>query len=102
MDQFTTMVLIIGLPPAVIEFLALVWARRRVRLLLAFAVFALPVLIFIWLFATAGQSGDNLARLGLVSLAIILLAGAVVGAALGVIVLLFRHLRRKAAAPSAD
>ena len=95
MDQFTTLVLIIGLPPAVIEFLALVWARRRVRLLLAFAVFALPVLIFVWLFATAGRDGDNLARLGLASLAIVLLGGAVVGAVLGGLVILFRYLRRK-------
>jgi len=100
MDQFTTMVLIIGLPPAVIEFLALVWARRRVRLLLAFAMFAIPVLIFVWLFATAGRDGDNLARLGLVSLAIILLGGAIVGAVLGGLVILFRYLRRKGAASS--
>ena len=95
MDQLTTMVLIIGLPPAVIEFLALVWARRRVRLLLAFAMFAIPVLIFVWLFATTNQNGDNLARLGLVSLAIILLGGAIVGAGLGGLVILFRYLRRK-------
>ncbi len=95
MDQFTTMVLIIGLPPAVIEFLALVWARRRVRLLLAFAMFAIPVLIFVWLLATASQNGDNLARLGLVSLAIILLGGAIVGAVLGGLVILFRYLRRR-------
>ena len=98
MDQFTTLVLIIGLPPAVIEFLALVWAKRRVRLLLAFAVFAVPVLIFVWLFATAARDGDNLARLGLVSLAIILFGGAVVGAMLGGLVILFRYLRRKRSA----
>ena len=72
------------------------------RLLLAFAVFALPILIFVWLFATAGQDGDNLARLGFVSLAIILFGGAVVGAVLGGLVVLFRNVRRKVTAPSAD
>jgi uncharacterized membrane protein len=101
MDQFTSMVLIIGLPPAVIEFLALVWARGRLRLGLAIAMFLIPILIFVGLFATAsGPGGDDLARLGLVTLAIVLLAGAVVGAALGVVVVLVRHMRRKGAASS--
>ena len=93
MDQFTSMVLIIGLPPAAIECLALVWARGRLRLCLAAAVFAVPLLIMGWLIATPGV-GDGIARLGFLSLAIVLLGGAIAGAVVGGIIMFIRHLRR--------
>jgi len=96
MDQQTfTLLIIIGLPPAAIEFLALVWARGRLRLGLAAAVFLLPIAIFAWLLATAQGPGDPFARLGFVALAMVLLGGAIVGAVLGGIVILMRNLRRK-------
>ncbi len=93
--QTFTLLIIVGLPPAAIEFLALVWARGRLRLGLAIAVFFLPVAIFLWLLATAKGPGDPFARLGFVALAIVLMGGAIVGAILGGIVILMRNLRRK-------
>ena len=97
--QTLTLLIVIGLPPAVIECVALVYARGWLRLALALAVFAVPLLILAWLLATASQpGGDNLARLGFVSLAIILLGGAVIGAAFGGLIVLFRNMRRKGAA----
>jgi len=86
--------LIIGLPPAAIVFLALVWAKRWLRIGLAAAVFAIPLAILAWLLATPGAAGDGFARLGILALAIVLFGAAVTGAVLGGIVVGLRHLRR--------
>lgn len=95
MNDFLSVVLVLALPPAAIVFLALVWARGWVRLIVAGLVLLVPVAIFAWLFATAGHRGDSFAALGFASLATVLLAGAVTGAILGGIVVLVRNLRRK-------
>ena len=95
MNDFLSVVLILALPPAAIEFLALVWARGRLRIGLATAVFLVPLLLFAFVAATSGQRGDSLATLGFASLAAVLLAGAATGAVLGGIVVLARNLMRK-------
>ena len=95
MNDFLSVVLVLALPPAAIVFLALVWAKGRLRIGLATAVFLVPLAIFAWLFATAGHRGDSFAALGFASLATVLLAGAVTGAVLGGIVVLARNLLRK-------
>jgi hypothetical protein len=92
------LLLVLGLPPAAIEFLALVWAKGRLRIGLAAAVFAVPLGLFGWLIVTANGPGDPFARLGLVALAVILLGGAVTGTILGGVVAGLRHLRRQRAA----
>lgn len=97
MNDFLSVVLVLALPPAAIVFLALVWARGWVRLVVAGLVLLVPLAIFAWLFATSGHRGDSFAALGFASLATVLLAGAVTGAILGGIVVLVRNLRRKTA-----
>jgi len=92
-----SLLLVLGLPPAATVFLALVWAKGRLRIGLAAAVFAVPLGIFGWLMATSNGPGDPFARLGFVALAVVLLGGAVAGAILGGIVVLVRNLRRKTA-----
>jgi len=95
MNDLTTMILLVALPPAAIVFLAMVWAKGWPRIVVTTAVFLVPVAIFAYLVATAGRSGDNLAALGIVILAVILLGGAMTGAVLGGIVVLVRTLRRR-------
>ncbi len=95
MNDFLSVVLVLALPPAAIVFLALVWARGRIRIGVASVVFLVPIGIFAWLFATAGHRGDSFAALGFASLATVLLAGAITGAILGGLVVLVRNLRRK-------
>ena len=97
MNDFVSVLLVLALPPAAIVFLALVWAKGWPRIILASLVFLVPIAIFVWLFATAGHRSDSFAALGFVSLAVVLLAGAVTGAILGGIVVLVRNLRRKPA-----
>jgi len=87
------LLLVIGLPPAAIVFLALVWAKRWLRVGLAAAVFLVPLVILAWLLATPGTGGDGFARLGILALAIILLGAALVGALLGGIVIGLRYLK---------
>ncbi len=89
--------LVLGLPPAAIVFLALIWAKGPVRLILTGVVFAIPLLIMTWLLATPAHSGDGFARLGFLTLAIILMGGAITGAVLGGIVIGLRHLKRRQA-----
>lgn len=95
MNDFLSVVLVLALPPAAIVFLALVWAKGRLRIVLSSAVFLVPLAIFVWLFATAGHRGDSFAALGFASLATVLLAGALTGLVLGGIVVLARNLLRK-------
>lgn len=98
MNDFTSVLLVLVLPPALVVFLALVWARGALRIGLSAVVFLVPLAIFAWLLATSAQAGyDSFARLGFVTLAIVLLAGAVIGAILGGVVVLIRNLRRKTA-----
>ena len=101
MNDFTTILLVLALPPAAIEFLALVWAKGRLRLGLAIAVPLIPLGILGWLMVTAASSRDDLARLGWVALAVVLFSGAVTGAVLAGIVLGLRRLKRKRT-PQAD
>ena len=97
-SQTLSLLIIIGLPPAAIEFLALVWGRGRLRLILALAVPVLPLGILLWLLLTAQGPGDPFARLGFVAFAFVLTGGALLGAVLGGVVVLIRNLRRKRAA----